>query len=59
MTRYSKAPEHAYDARLRQDVLAEGERQFGDEIRAGMSWCERAADRFPALARVLEWPGRS
>ena len=54
LSRYSKAPEHAYDADLRQRVLADGERQFGDEIRRGVEWCERTAERVPAVARALE-----
>lgn len=54
LTRYSKAPEHAYDARLRQDVLAEGEALFGEELRLGIAWCERAAARAPAIARALD-----
>jgi hypothetical protein len=59
MTRYSKAPEHAYDARLRQEVLADGERRFGDEIRSGLAWCERVADRSPAVARALAVSGHA
>jgi hypothetical protein len=53
LNRYSKAPEHAYDARLRQDVLADGERQFPDEIAAGLRWCEQTAARCPTVARAL------
>lgn len=52
--RYSKAPEHAYDAELRRQVLADGERRFHGEIQAGISWCEHAAGRFPAVARALD-----
>lgn len=54
MKRYSKAPEHAYDAELRRQVLAEGEQRFHTEIQAGISWCERAAGRFPAVSRALD-----
>lgn len=54
LTRYSKAPEYAYDADLRQRVLADGERQFGDEIRRGLAWCEQTAGHVPSLARALE-----
>lgn len=53
LTRYSKAPEHAYDANLRRQVLAEGEARFGAELRAGLDWLERAARRFPAIAAAL------
>ncbi len=51
---YSKAPEHAYDSRLRQEVLAQGECLFADEIRAGLTWSEHAASRSAAIARALE-----
>lgn len=59
MTRYSKAPEHAYDARLRRDVLADGERRFGSEIREGMTWCERAAASSPAMERAMQISGHT
>lgn len=38
MRQYSKAPEHAYDAALRQAVLQSAEREHGGEIGAGMRW---------------------
>jgi len=53
LTRYSKAPEHAYDAGLRRQVLADGEARFGVELRAGLDWLEGAAGRFPAVAAAL------
>lgn len=54
LTRYSKAPEHAYDFELRRAVLGDAERRFGEEIRAGLSWCAQLASRHPAAARALE-----
>ncbi len=48
MHRYSKAPEHAYDARLRREVLALAEREHGAEIRRGLAWLETVATRHPA-----------
>ncbi|HSN70517.1 MAG TPA: hypothetical protein VLT59_03370 [Steroidobacteraceae bacterium] len=54
LRQYSKAPEHAYDADLRRRVLEDGERQFGDEIRAGIAWCERVAREAPEVARALD-----
>ena len=51
---YSKAPEHAFDAGLRRRLLAQSEAQFAPEIRAGLDWCERAAARFPPVARAFE-----
>jgi hypothetical protein len=51
---YSKAPEHAYDAKLRRRVLADAESRFAGELRAGLDWLEGAARRFPAIAAALE-----
>jgi hypothetical protein len=53
LTRYSKAPEHAYDLGLRKAVLDDAERRFGEEIRAGLSWCAQLAARQPIAARAL------
>ena len=53
MTRYAKAPEHAYDADLRAAVLAEARQTAGAEIAKGMAWLERAAAEFPAIAAAL------
>jgi hypothetical protein len=36
--RYSKAPEHAYDAALRRAVLEAAEQEHGAEVRAGVRW---------------------
>jgi hypothetical protein len=52
--RYSKAPEHAYDARLRRDVLRDAERRYPSEIRSGLDWCGRLAAAHPAVARAVE-----
>jgi len=54
VTRYAKAPENAYDAILRQQVLAEADRQWGHEIRAGLAWCERTAAKHELVARAME-----
>ncbi|MBI1330004.1 MAG: hypothetical protein GC166_08890 [Alphaproteobacteria bacterium] len=40
MTRYSKAPEHAYDTKLRDDVLAEARAMHASEIARGLEWLE-------------------
>lgn len=50
---YSKAPEHAYDAALRREVLASAEREHQVEIRRGMAWLEALAAREPAAAEAL------
>jgi hypothetical protein len=53
MHRYSKAPEHAYDADLRRDVLNEARAAHGAEIRRGLLWLEGAAAGFPAVRDAL------
>ncbi|MBI3675589.1 MAG: hypothetical protein HY243_03115 [Proteobacteria bacterium] len=54
MRRYSKAPEHSYDAKLRRDVLNQAREQFEAEIGWGLNWIERAAGEFPLLKEVWE-----
>jgi hypothetical protein len=54
MTRYSKAPEHAYDAMLRRRVLADSELQWGGEIRKGIQWIEQMAMEHPPIVRAAE-----
>jgi len=54
LTRYSKAPEHHYDAMLRRRVLADAEFQWGDEIRKGLQWIARTATRYPLIARAAD-----
>ncbi|MGO9425658.1 MAG: hypothetical protein ACLQAR_13040 [Steroidobacteraceae bacterium] len=44
--RYSKAPEHAYDAALRLEVLNEARAIHGAEIRRGLAWLDRAAAQY-------------
>jgi hypothetical protein len=53
MHRYSKAPEHAYDAALRQEVLAAADREHAVEIRRGMAWLHGLAARHQAVAAAL------
>ncbi len=52
MGRYSKAPEHAYDAALRIEVLQSADWTHGEEIRRGMAWLDRVFG-FSAAARAL------
>jgi hypothetical protein len=54
MRQYSKAPEHAYDAALRADVLRAADWEHGAEIRRGMQWLDGVAARHPAAKAVLE-----
>ncbi len=53
LQRYSKAPEHAYDAALREDVLSWARTVHSAEISRGLAWLERAANSCPALHDAL------
>ena len=55
MQRYSKAPEHAYDAQLRSDVLNHARARHGNEIRRGLVWLERAAARFSVIRDAVQF----
>ncbi len=49
MHRYSKAPEHGYDAALRRDVLNTARALHRAEIRRGLAWLDRAAEQFAVV----------
>jgi len=49
MRQYSKAPEHAYDAALRRELLLEAGRQHAAEIGRGMQWLERLTRQHPVV----------
>ncbi len=51
LTRYSKAPEHAYTPLERAAILVDSRRRNGEEIRKGMSWLERLAKTEALLPR--------
>jgi hypothetical protein len=53
MRRYSKAPEHAYDAELRRDVLNQARAVNGAEIMQGLVWLDRAAARFAPVGQAV------
>jgi hypothetical protein len=53
LRRYSKAPEHAYDAALRREVLNEARAVHGEQIRRGLAWLDRAAAQFPAVRAAM------
>jgi hypothetical protein len=53
MRRYSKAPEYAYDASLRLEVLNEARALHGAEIRRGLNWLEQAAGRFEPVRQAV------
>jgi hypothetical protein len=56
MRRYSKAPEYAYDAALRREVLRSAELEHADEIRRGIGWLQQQAGRHPLARRAFEMP---
>lgn len=58
MRTYSKAPEHAYDAALRRDVLNEARAVHRTEIRRGLNWLEQAASRTITVRTALTWASR-
>jgi hypothetical protein len=53
MARYSKAPEYAYSAALRAQILDDARRNHRDEIRKGMAWLERMAREDSAASAVV------
>ncbi len=53
MRRYSKAPEHAYDADLRRQVLEQAGREQAVEVARGMDWLQRMHTALPDVAPVL------
>jgi hypothetical protein len=57
LTRYSKAPEHAYTPRDRAEILADSRQHNRAEIRRGMSWLERLAKTEGAVAAVMNSVG--
>jgi hypothetical protein len=53
LTRYSKAPEHAYTPNIRAEVLRDSRRHNMEEIRKGMDWLERQAQSDSAVAEIV------
>lgn len=53
MSRYSKAPEHAYTPAMRRQILAQARAQHAGDIRKGLEWIEAFARRAPALGALL------
>ena len=50
--RYSKGPEHAYDANLRHQVLDQARRDHAAEIGKGRAWLAAAAQTSPLVASL-------
>jgi hypothetical protein len=57
LTRYAKAPEHAYSPQLRSQVLADSRARNAVEIAKGIAWLERMAAAH-AEARAVMTAGR-
>jgi hypothetical protein len=53
LSRYSKAPEHAFDSDLRRRVLAQAGRDYSLEIARGMAWLNAAGGRHAAIADAV------
>jgi hypothetical protein len=54
MRSYSKAPEHAYDAQLRRELLYAADLDNAVEIRRGLAWLGSLAQRHPQVAATLQ-----
>jgi hypothetical protein len=55
MRRYSKAPEHGYDAALRRDVLNVARATQRTEINRGLAWLSHAAEQYAAVRRATTY----
>jgi hypothetical protein len=55
--RYSKGPEHAYDARLRRQVLDQARAEHAGELAKGLAWLERAGREAPVVGEALALTG--
>ena len=53
LNRYSKAPEHAYSASLRYQVLAQAHAEHRVEIDRGIAWLNAAGTRHAILANAI------
>jgi hypothetical protein len=56
-TRYSKGPEHAYDANLRRQVLDQARAEHAQELAKGLAWLDRAGREAPVVAEALAVAG--
>jgi hypothetical protein len=52
MRQYSKAPEHAYDAALRQEVLRAADWEHSQAIKQGMEWLGKVTSHYPLAANI-------
>jgi hypothetical protein len=51
--RYSKGPEHAYDANLRRQVLDQARTEHAAELSKGLAWLDRAGQDSPVIGKML------
>lgn len=58
MCQYSKAPEYAYDAKLRREVLLSADWEHSQQIRQGMDWLHAAVREHPSAAQVMSLGSR-
>ncbi|MGH6992366.1 MAG: hypothetical protein ACRED8_07485 [Caulobacteraceae bacterium] len=58
LERYSKAPEHAFDAADRAAILARAMVDQRSEIDRGIAWINRTASQFPMLQEAFAVAGR-
>jgi hypothetical protein len=54
MSRYSKAPEHAYSPALREQLLTQARREHRATIADAQTWLSAAAREVPQIARCLD-----
>jgi hypothetical protein len=54
LTRYSKAPEHAYSPQIRAQVLADSRARNREEIARGLAWLEATARAHPAARAIVD-----
>lgn len=57
LTRYSKAPEHAYTPDIRVQVLDDSRQRNREEIRKGLDWLEQQGKADAGVAAVLNGAG--
>jgi hypothetical protein len=59
MRQYSKAPEHAYDAALRQELLRCADWEHGHAIKQGMEWLRKVAAHYPLAEAAITTSARA
>ena len=57
MRQYSKAPEHAYDAALRREVIDQGATENPRELADALAWLDGAAKEWPEIREAVELAG--